>query len=459
MREAHTEDGGTQVAGTLEKMRSLLRDLIEVKATQAEVGSWLGIDQSQVSRILNGKAPLELERLLVILAAVDVSQQAFFSAVFDGEKPDPAAVLYLLREHAGLPPDSFLENIEAGCAELGMRDRPAQAQQSCRRSDLLQLEDLRFVDSASAKQQLEELIRLWIGEANSFTAPPPTELLGDIAIGLAIWASIQRICGRRDDASSALEWACQLAEKGEEPWILGLVRQKSAYLLMDSGNARYGIVLLREAHFYFSLTGDNDWQAKIWVDLGILHNFLGEHEKAIRYLQIALERLPERLQRNRFAAHYDLAIALQFTGHPEEAQLHLAKATALRPPIPLATAYLKWREGSQCLAAGALDTAVQLLEVAHQMFEEIGVTGDTIFILLDLAEVYFRQRNGQKLADLADWTGRSMKFFRQNKRVFDALQTLALICFRGKGDLKLLAGVRQQLEAEFPNRLTLFDQV
>lgn len=447
-----------KVAEVSEKVRGLLRELVEVGPSQAELAKWLRVDQSQISRLLSGTATLELERVLGLLDALGVPRGLFFDKLFEEEKVDPATVLHVFREHAGLPPDPFLVEIEAPCLELNMLDVPGKARPSRRRADLLWLEDLRFDDADTAKSHLEQRAREWIAEANGSVSPPAGELLGDIAIALAIWASIQRIRGRRDDASMALEPSCNLADKSGEHWVSGFALQKSGYLLMDRGEARRGIRFLKEAYYLFGCAGEDAWQAKIWVDLGILHNFLGEHSIAIEHLEMALARLPQTSRRSRFAAHYDLALALHAEGNMEVAAEHLQLANALRPDDTLATAYLRWREGSQLLQANKPQEAAASLEVALSRFDRCDQLGEALLVLVDLAEAHFRQRSPARLGQLSERIVKSLRPFQKNKVITASLQAFALACQRGKVSLKLLDDMREQLEAEFPQRSTHLDQ-
>ena len=432
-----------------------LRDQVQNEIPLEELGIFLDLSPSQVSRFLNGITPPDLNKVFGCLEATKLPPLLFFEVALAKAHYRPEQVLSYFRENG----QATLSVFVVRAAKLAPFLRPAagKAAPSPRREELMVFEDRRFDDPLGAKEGLEAKIDALIDEA-SMGDDAPRELLGDIAAALSIWASIQRLRNYRDDAGTALDVAFKLAFACGEFWVIGLVYQKSAYLLMDLSATDRGILFLKEALHCFDLARMPDWKAKVYVDMGVLLNYDKRYEEAIPWLELAIEQLPKAATRSRFSAYHTIAIAQSALGKNSEAAAAMSQASALCPSDEIATATLKWLEGDLHYAAGELARCIEAYRKAVNIFKTRENWTECAFVLADLAKSLLQSGDKAGLAGLtAEALDLAAKLHR-NKAAAAALHEFALLCFRGAVTTPNLKNLEEELETAFPERLRHLDQ-
>lgn len=432
-----------------------LREQVQNEMPLEDLGIFLDLSAGQVSRFLNGITPPDLNKVFGCLEAVKLPPLLFFEVALAKAHYEPAQVLRYFRENG----QATLSVFVVRAAKLADFLRPAaeKAAPSPRREELMVFEDRRFDDPIGAKEGLEVQINTLIDEA-SMGDDAPRELLGDIAAALSIWASIQRLRNYRDDAGVALDVAFRLAFACGEFWVIGLVYQKSAYLLMDLSATDRGILFLKEAADYFELARMPDWKAKVYVDMGVLLNYAERHAEAIPWLELALELLPEAATRNRFSAYHTIAIAQSELGRNSEAAEAMAQASELCPSYPLATATLKWLEGGLHHAAGQWARSIEAHRQAGRIFRTLENWTECAFVLANMAKSLVAAKDKVGLAELTNEALDLAAKLHRNKAAAAALHEFALLCFQGAVTTPNLKNLEEELETAFPGRLRHLDQ-
>ena len=442
------------VSDATASIRSLLVKKAQGRLSKEKLGAILGIDGSQAGRFLNGETRPDLSKVMLTLEALKLPKAHFFRMALAAELYGPAEVLTCYGEDPKAELAPFLLHYEALVSIL--EPLPAEAQPSPRRAELLELEDRRFSDPLGAKARLEELACGWLALCEHEL--PPRELIGDIAIALATWASVMRLRSQRDDALKALQLAFRLGLRCREPWVIGVLYQKAAYLLMDLSDVATGLEFLGEALKHFTLSRDTEWQAKVYVDYGVLYHFAGRDEEAIPWLELAIDELPRSSQRHRFAAHHNLAIACAALERYPAAAAAMGRALELRPAYPRAEASLRWVEAALQLAAGEVAKAIQSYRRARNIYLECENWVECAFVTVDLAKALLRSKDKEGLAELGGETAVLAKRLRKHQATNDLLLSFAVECRRGSVAEPLLEALAETLEKAFPDRLVHLDQ-
>lgn len=439
----------------IQSMMTELRDQVQDEIPLESLSTFLGVSPSQVSRFLNGITAPDIDKVFGCLEAAELPPLLFFEVSFVKAHYGPGQVLRYFRENGQATVTAFV--VRAAKLAAFLRPAAEKAAPSSRREALMVFEDRRFDDPLGAKEGLEAKIDALIDEA-SMGDDAPRELLGDIAAALSIWASVQRLRNFRDDAGTALEVAFRLAFACGEFWVLGLVYQKSAYLLMDLSATDRGILFLKEAADCFELARMPDWKARAFVDRGVLLNSAKRHEEAIPWLELAIEQLPECATRSRFSAYHNVSIAKSALGRLTEAAADMAQASTLCPGYPLAEATLIWLAGGLHHASGELTASIEAHRKAGRIFKDLGNWKECALVLTDLAKSLLQVGDKNGLAGLTAEAIELAGKLQRNKAAASALREFALLCVRGSVAPPNLKDLEEDLEAAFPERLPHLDQ-
>ena len=439
---------------SIEKVLQLLQDKAQGAMNMNELGQAMGIDPSQAGRFLRGTTKAELGRILGVLDLLEIPAPFFFKIALKHQEYGPADVLSFFREDPREELCDFLKRYDSLVRILEPTPEPAGTSQWRRK--LLQQEDRRFADPIGAGEKLEELAGGWLTFTES--AMPSREMLGDIATAVAIWASVMRLRNRRADAVKAMSMAFRLGKLSGDLWVMGLVYQKGAYLLMDLGATEEGLEFLDEAMKFFTLCRNKEWKAKIYVDYAVLLQHIGRSEEAIRWLELALEELPKSLRRYRLSAFHTLAIAMAGLGRNTDAAEALAQAMELQPDYPRAKAYLGWAKADLQMAAGAVANAAASYQHARAIILELEHWADAAIITVDLAKALLRLGDKRGLAELGGETYGLTKKLSRHKATTEMLRRFALECSRGGVKEALLQDLATRLRATFPERRPHLDQ-
>lgn len=426
----------------LRKALRLVYDLVDRLSSQKAVAEVLSVTSGHVSRLLSGSRKIFLDDILKILGFIEVSPRLVIEAVCE-DPVTPVEILRAFRKGDGLIATSFLESVRARLPAPGHPMLRNEARPSADRRLLLELEKQREQDPPAAQEKLESQVRQWISQE-----PMSANLRTDIATALAIWASIQRLQDHLDDAATAYSYAFGFVEGLRDPWILGLLYRKVAPLLVDLKRPKQARQLLKEALVFFIEAGDPHFQAQVFVDLGTIHNALGEGDIAENWHALALQNLPAEDENYRFAVHYDLAWADFQTGKILDAQKHLAEARKFQPATNIVVeTTLLWLEGDIWRKLGALDNADSAYRQTLRHLLDSRRIAEAIQVTLILAQTLLDAGRTAPLKELVLDLQRNVRALRSNAAASATIDRLSLAFLKGKIGPKLFEVALEEFRA------------
>ena len=430
-----------------ERLRRLFQRSIEQRSTLAATAEKMHLAPSVLWRMAHEAQFQPLDRALEAIEEVGLTRASFFSelareeSLAAGGSPSPVVWLRFYRDES--PADPFLEEITP--ALLDLLAGTVKVGGESRRARLWAIEERRQLDAAAARQQIEEEIRLLMYGAECESAR-----LGDLALALAIRASVHRQRGQRGAATDDLAIAFELGQRAQDPWVLGIWHQKAPWLLYDAGRCDLALELLEPALRHFFTAGALEEANQLFVDRAILLVELGRVVEAKAEYTRALERLSPASWRHRMAAHLNLALICQREGRLEVALRELESAAKECREQDLSYAFLRRRGGEILCALGKPAMAVPLFEQALQLFTVHGETADVAGVALHLTEALLRageRPRAHALArDISALFGRKREdnWMRVAREAFDDLVALAEM---GRLTQHEVAEVRERIEA------------
>jgi transcriptional regulator with XRE-family HTH domain len=266
-------------------------------ASQTRIASATGIAQGRVSEILSGRRTVSSLRLIERIA--------------DGlDMPDPSRVLL------GLAPRQPLMDTEksvagdrvATVAPMGASALDHQVRERLEVASIdqtlitlfeEQTQNLRLIDrklgahyllaqSQAHVQQMEELLRQSIpGAARRGLARALAE-----AASLAGWQALDS--GRAATSWRYYELAKAAARESQDPVILAHVSAEQIYVLLDSGQAREALTVLRTAHKDGGGALPPLLRSWMWAAEGEVHACLGQKVESQKALERAFALLPQQ---------------------------------------------------------------------------------------------------------------------------------------------------------------------
>lgn len=437
---------GIEVPPLDERVLELLRELVETHSSSRAVAESMGQAHNYVARILRGETKLRLDVLERILHAMGLSTTYFFRLVTAGDEALDVATLLRFFPADGSEESPFFDAVSPRLDEILARgsDPSIVREIPSRRDEIEKFEALRFSDRDAAEKGLEALIPELLDAAPG-DAPACPGLLGDLAIALATWATVQRFRSERRAAARALRRAMLAAESSGELRPVAIVLQRSAYLMRDLARGRTALLLLDRANDLYLRDGDLEGCAKVFVDRAIVLVHLGLYENAVECYETALRLLPENDKLQRFGALSGLAHCHENLGQLELALKRNEAAAAVYDGIEdMQLAYLVWNRANLCAALGGRDPepayrrAMELLE-RHAEPLAVGLCA------VDLAAVYVRRGESRKLAALGDEILAWLPALRGNRTADAILMELVRCAKWGEVTQQLLVESRRRL--------------
>lgn len=426
---------------------AVLRALIEEHSSIHHVAQCLRMDHANLGRVLSGEYRLHLDLVEKILGVLGLPVSIFHRRCLKGYRlkvSEAAALVNSCRAKLGRgrmakvsSQDEFLARIAK--LQTGWFTDKCVHPGGTRRKELLQLEDARFTAPGEVTTKLEAM-------ADDLLSVPATpQGRTDVAMVLAIWSTLRRIEGRREQSRDGYLAAFSFLEQVDDPFAQGFVMQKAAYLAMDFDRLDSSFLLLDGALSAFTVAGDPEWQARIFADRGIVGFLQKRWSDAEADLRRALALLPATSPRYRFAAGERLADILVETGRLEEAQQILSEASEFLRDT-LARAFLAWRQGKLFSAQGQLPSAAERLWSAFAVMGANGEPLDTAMVAVDLAEVLLQlgRKNDLRslITDTVAWMGR----LAANRAAHQALVDLARLFYAGELNREKATEIRRDLE-------------
>jgi hypothetical protein len=389
----------------------VLRALIEEHSSVHHVAQCLGMSHANLGRVLSGEYRMNFDLVGKIFGVLGLPVSIFHRRCLDSHRlslVEASALLRLCRPRAGrgrsasvVAHGAYLGKIE----ELlpAWLDSELKDQGPSRREEFLRLEDERFKTSGSVMPRLVELTD------ELLRSPATFGRRADFAMLLAIWATVKRIEGGREEARDAYLFSMDCLRGLDQAFTEGFVFQKAAYVAMDFDQFDTSFLLLEGAQAAFVYEGNLEWQARVFADKGIARTLQESWERAETHLTMALRLLPASSGRHRLAATDALVEICLRTGRLEDAQQALEKVGEYWKGSPLATAFVLWRSGKILAAQERHVESVDRLWASLTTMSQVGEPIDTAILAVDLAEglLNLGRKNDLRslVADMVTWMG------------------------------------------------------
>jgi tetratricopeptide (TPR) repeat protein len=391
----------------------VLRELIEEHSSVHHVARCLGMSHGNLGRVLSGEYRMNFDLVGKILGVLGLPVSIFHRRCLDSHRlslNEASALLRLCQPRAGRRRSA---RVVAHGAYLGKIDElfpawldsePKDQGGDSRREEFLRLDDERFRDAASVVTSLGELTD------ELLQGPATRGRRADLAMLLAIWATVKRIEGGREEARDSYLYSMECLEGLDEAFIEGFVYQKAAYVAMDFDQFDTSMLLLDGAQAAFVYEGNLEWQARVFADKGYAHARQELWQRAETHLLMALRLLPASSARHRLAATDTLVEICLRTGRLEEANQALKEVGEYWKDTPLATAFVGWRSGKILATQQRHAEAVEQLWTSLATMSQVGEPIDAAILAVDLAEGLLNLGRKSDLralvGDMVAWMGR-----------------------------------------------------
>lgn len=423
-----------------QRMLQIVLELMERRqVTQAMLAEASGLKRSHVWKIVHGKCGISNASLSRLLAALNYPETAFHQRLQPPEGLRLAELRQLVEACSVTGARSaFAESIEERVRAWLVSD-PGESPGSA--FDLLiHHNENRHLGPNETRTALEALID------QNFARAPAAPLAADLAMALAIWAAIRRTEGFGADARAAYLAAFDLLPLTDKPFIEGFVVEKASGLLVDTGGAHEGLMLLERAQSAFSIGREWNWQARVFGDRGFYYFLLGKLDAAEYWLKLALEELPTEDAVHRFTALQVLSHLKMKLGSMNSAVCYLNEAESCCPAFPAPRAHLAWLKGRAHQGLGDWRTARVEFQTALKAILEVGEPLDVSLLTIDLAGTLLRLGDRDALRNLMSTTVSWYARLKRTHHVQQILEGIVLVARRGELSLAVLREARDELE-------------
>jgi tetratricopeptide (TPR) repeat protein len=427
----------------------VLRTLIEEHSSVHHVARCLGMDHTNLGRVLSGEYRLHHELVEMILDVLGLPVSIFLRLCLPSENLQLSEATALLKScrpkvGRGRRPSQALDG--AWVYEIGEKfpawlEGAASNEGSRWRDEILRLEEERFASAAEVSSRLEVLAEILLD------CLPTRGARADLAMVLAIWSTLRRIEGRRGEARDGYLLAVGCLETTDDSFAEGFVLQKAAYLALDFDRADQSLLLLDGALAAFVIDGQACWQARIFVDRGIVRAHQERWTEAEKELQTALWLLPTEAVLSRLSATEALVDLLVRAGRLAEAEAALGTAENLPCEFPIARAFLTWRRGMLLSAQGRSNEAAEILWIAFELMAKKGEAIDAALVAADLADVLLKLRRTEALRMLVGDTVQWMGKLADNRAAHRALMRLVSYFYAGELSAARISRIRLEIKA------------
>lgn len=370
--------------------------------TGAELSGLLLRAHNRVGRYLLGERDLPQREKMVVLQAAGISPWLYHELLrSELPEPSPAEILrQLCRDPNHVCADPFLIELEQ--ALEGIRRKPIVDGPGFEgfAEELAEIEELRHVSSAMAREQLNGLLlKMTVTAAKEQVT---RDLRGQIALSIGVWAGISWLERNYDDSAAAYGFAFDLAPLDDVRLLVNL-KQRAAHLVADCGFMQYAKVWLKEAIRFYDLAGSAVEQGKALVDLARIEFYSGRISEASSHFERSLTLLPVGATfRYRVAALEALSNCYQDAGKIKEAKDALAQAYAeYGERRDSFRGYLVWVQARLSHQSGEYTIADSLYKEALEILRRYSGPVDAELAALDFAEMRIAsQRSTKDIGDL-----------------------------------------------------------
>lgn len=438
--------------------------------SEERLASLSGVSRQTIVRWEKGPFPPSVDRLIEVLASIDVPAEAVETALLAhrlGNAPSAAGVIAapsgearrLIRRAAAAGGRSSAEAVRAELTRLcSVREAPfhrqwaadvwtsmkplpedkqaliAEAAASDDRSWAL-AEQLCLASIAMAGHRADEslrLARLGLGLAER------SQLEDRSRLRLAGWckpfeANSLRVGGDLKASEAAFVHADKLWQQGEggDPFgILDGTRRLDlkASLLRQQGRFDEAISLIDQA----LAESPSEAAAGLLIQKATTHSRAGNYEEAIEVLRQAEPKIdPTREPRLPWVFHLNLSVALCHLDLYTDVENRLPQVQRLAKELgnELDEVRTQWLRGRACAGLGRREEAITAFTQVREYFDHERIPYDFALASLELAELYLEQGHTRRVRELAD----EMLWIFQDQRVHkEALAAILLFCKAAK---------------------------
>lgn len=192
---------------------------------------------------------------------------------------------------------------------------------------------------------------------------------------------------------------------GEDAYTEGELLSFTASLRTAQGRFDEAVRVLDRAVAIYREGGDDHLEARGLIQKGSAFGYMGEFSKATQLLRQVLSKVdPFDDPHLILAGHHNLLWYLHEEGKYREALRILLKRRSLYQELGDRThqVRLRWLEGKIARDSGRLREAAMSLEEVREIFIGWGLGADAAFASLDLAFVYSKEGNLERLRSLVD---------------------------------------------------------
>lgn len=415
--------------------------------TGAELSGLLLRAHNRVGRYLLGERDLPQREKMVVLQAAGISPWLYHELLrAELPEPSPAEILrQLCRDPNHVCAEPFLIELEQ--ALEGIRQKPIVDGPGFEgfAEELAEIEELRHVSLALARERDCGLVEKILDLAASFPGPLPATMVRQLALAIAVWAGISCLEGRPYDSSDAYGTAFDLAKACQDSELQVQLKQRAAHLLAASGFIGYSKVWLNEAVGHYRLTGTPEANGKALVDLGRMVFLDGEPGPAAVHFEKALLLLPNDCFRYRVAALEALSNCYQATQAQSKAAQALDQAfSEYGERQDSYLGYLAWVRARLVRQTGRPGAAEELYSRAIAILRRFGSPLTAELAMLDLAEYRLECAKGTK--DLAGLVLTGLKEGRYDTKAAQVAAKMERTFQMDKPSLTALANLRRSLQ-------------
>jgi tetratricopeptide (TPR) repeat protein len=278
-----------------------------------------------------------------------------------------------------------------------------------------------------------------------------------LAIAIAIWGSILRCLEQPGNAAAVFPLALEIAGTARG-WTLGVVLQKSSFLLRYCGEVRQALCFCGLAADCFLIHGHLGSFGQTLVDKSIFLFHLGEYEEAQGIAQASLKLLDVSDWRNQVAVHQTLSACAREQDDLLGAQHHLDRALKLfGDRTDSSKAHLCWSMARLLTRADQTESAIHHLEMAFGWMGEFGMPADIGLVALDLGHAYLLSNERGKLQRLTETIMTLGPVLRRHVLVDRVLMEFVRYTVAGEVNLGFIEMAKRKIQGASPGARPVLD--
>lgn len=434
-----------------EMPRLVLEKIVLRRGSLRGLGQKFGHSNMWLWRQVRHNKRMDLAKTGQVLEHLEVPPRFYYEEILDQTEPyDPIWLLEHFREGNDLPRDPFLATVHDRM--LLLLDRKPVPGGSRRLVAIGVLDEKRFFDRRSAKDELEKLTCEILATAEGAAAPQLSQL-ADCAHLMMLWGAIQRSRGHRDDCTDAYRLGYRLALAGRDTRPLGIFYYYAAHLLsMEFDEPAHALRFAERACAIFQQLRDRDLLSQALVQTGIALYDLERFDDARRKSAAALRLAPRGAWRTRSSAWIQLGNLAKVRGDLRSALGKMSRAKKHCKGSDYLTAFVLWREGAILAGLKRTPAAGRAYRDSILIFERVGQGLDVAFVAVELAEMMMSTgRVAETLAIARALTPRFEKLGSNPHAISLWMDLLALILQGSReGSLAQIVLLREALQKADP---------